>query len=100
MVINLLYRFLLTMPLEVAKNARTWEMKWSSYTVVTSITALARRWAVTSAGVHPKNTWGALDGDVKLPGVCLANETLGPREDQLGAELGSFVELMCKTHDT
>jgi len=69
-------------------------------TVVTSITAVARRWAVTPAGVHPKNMRGALDEDVKLPGIRLATQTVGLREDQLGAELGGFVELVCKTHDT
>ena len=30
MVAKLLLRFLLTMPLEAAKNTRKWEMKWLS----------------------------------------------------------------------
>ena len=71
----------------------------ASAVVVTSIAALAWRWAVMSTDVHPKNTWGALGGDVKWPGVQLTNETVGPREYRLGAKLGSFVELMRKTHN-
>ncbi len=68
--------------------------------VVTTITALARRWAVTTAGVQSENTRGALDGDVKLPGGRLASETVGPWEDRVGTELGRFVELVRKTFDT
>jgi hypothetical protein len=32
--------------------------------VVTTIAALMRRWAVTTADVHSENTRGAFDGDV------------------------------------
>jgi hypothetical protein len=68
--------------------------------VVTTISALARRWAVTTAGVDSENTRGALNGDVKLPGGRLASDTVVPREDQLGTQLGGFVELMRETHNT
>jgi len=67
-------------------------------TVVTSIAAVARRWAVMSSSVHPKNMRGALDGDVKRPSR-LATQAVGSLEDRPGAELGSFVELVRKTHD-
>jgi len=84
---------------------RWWANLWNdnettASTVVTSIAALARRWAVTSAGVHATNTRGALDGDIKLPGVRLVNKTVSPREYRFGAELGRFVKLVRKTHDT
>jgi len=51
----------------------------------TVVTTIARRWVVTTAGVHAEDTRGALDGDVKLPGVRLASETMGPQEYRLGA---------------
>ena len=42
-------------------------LETAASTVVTSIAAVTRSWAVTSSSVHPKNVWGALDGDVKRP---------------------------------
>jgi len=74
-------------------------LETAASTVVTSIAAVARRWAVTSTSVHPKNMRGALDWDVKLPCIRPATQMVGLREDRLGAELGGFVELVCKTHD-
>jgi len=73
-------------------------LETAASTVVTSIAADTRRWAVTSSSVHQKNVRGALDGDVKRPS-CLATQVVGSREDRPGAELGSFVELVRKTHD-
>ena len=73
-------------------------LETAASTVVTSIAAVARSWAVTSSSVHPKNVRGALDGDIKLPSR-LATQVVGSREDQPGMELGSFVELVCETHD-
>ena len=75
-------------------------LETAASTVVTSIAAVARRWVVTSSSVHLKNMWGALDGDIKLPGVRLVNKTVSPREYRFGAELGRFVKLVRKTHDT
>jgi hypothetical protein len=68
-------------------------------TGVTSIAAIARRWAVTSSSVHPENLRRTLDGDLKRPCIRRAIQAVDTREDRLGAELGSFVELVCETHD-
>jgi hypothetical protein len=76
------------------------ELETAAPPVVTTITALARGWVVATAGVHSESTWGALDGDVKLPGGRLASETVGPREDRLGTQLGRFVELVREAHNT
>jgi len=73
-------------------------LETAASTVVTSIAAVARRWAVTSSSVHPKNVRGALVGDIKRPSR-LATQVVGARENRPGTELGSFVELVRETHD-